>query len=211
MKAMTRVSDLLRSLGVPANRVVLDPAPGTATVRDLVRFNDTKPNGRLYELVDGTLVEKETGLRESFIAGALVEWLRVFSRENGNLGMVLGADGNLRLFKKTCRTPDVSFTSWDRLPGRKVPDDPVPHLAPDLAVEVLSRGNRPGEMKRKLKDYFRADVRLVWYVDPKSRTVTVFTSPTESVELGPDETLDGGDVLPGFEVKVADFFAELQG
>lgn len=60
------MSDLLRELGVSGKRVVLDPLPGTATVRELVRFNDTKVNDRLYELVDGTLVEKTVGLRESY-------------------------------------------------------------------------------------------------------------------------------------------------
>lgn len=209
METTFKMSDLLRSLGVSANRVVLDPLPGTATLRDLARFNDTKVNDRLYELVDGTLVEKVMGYRESFIAGVILEALRAYSRENGDLGLVVGADGTVRLFKKICRAPDVSFTYWDRLPDRKVPTAPIPDLAPDLAVEVLSRRNRPGEMKRKLKDYFRAKVRCVWHVDPATRTVLVFTSPTNPVELGEDDTIDGGEVLPGFELPVATLFAQL--
>src|SRR5207237_1801707 len=110
-------------------------------------------NGRLYELVDGTLVEKAMGFKESVIASLIIRALGKWSDDHGDLGLVSGADGSLRLFKSTCRTPDVSFIYWDRLPTRKVPSEPVPHLAPDLAVEVISKGNRPGEMNRKLKDY----------------------------------------------------------
>jgi len=210
MKTLTRVSDLLRSLGVSANRVVLDPAPGTATVRDLVRFNDGRINERLYELVDGTLVEKAMGYQESTLAILIGRALGKWSDENGDLGNVSGADGGIRLSKSSARLPDVSFTYWDRFPDGKVPADPVSDLAPDLAVEVLSRSNRPGEMNRTLKDYFRANVRLVWYVDPKSRSVTAYTSPTDAVRYGPNDTLDGGDVLPGFTLTVASLFGRIQ-
>jgi Uma2 family endonuclease len=107
------------------------------------------------------------------------------------------------------RIPDVAFTSWDRLPGRRRPGSPVPLLAPDLAVEVLSRSNTPGEMALKRQDYFTAGVRLVWEIDPEARTVVVYTSPTHAVTLGLADTLDGGLVLPGFTLPVQELFAEL--
>ncbi len=75
--------------------------------------------------------------------------------------------------------PDVAFMSWDRLPGKTVPDEAIPELAPDLAIEVLSAGNTKGEMERKLKDYFFAGVRLVWYIDWRRRTAEVYTSPDQ--------------------------------
>jgi Uma2 family endonuclease len=65
--------------------------------------------------------------------------------------MVLGSDGPMKLMKKLVRIPDVSFTNWDRVPNRRVPNEPVPNLAPDLAVEVLSEGTTREEMERKLK------------------------------------------------------------
>jgi Uma2 family endonuclease len=103
----------------------------------------------------------------------------------------------------------VSFTNWDRLPGRKVPTKPVPNVSPDLAVEVLSEGNTRTEMERKLKEYFLSDVRLVWFIDPDARTVRVYTSPDKVRELTAKDTLDGGTVLPGFAVPVAQLFADL--
>lgn len=125
--------------------------------------------------------------------------------------MILGADGPFHLMQKLVRIPDVSFTNWNRLPGRHVPTEPVPEVVPDLAVEVLSEGNTHEEMERKLKEYFLSEVTLVWFVDPKARTVRVYTSPDEVIELTEADTLDGGDVLPGFSVPVARLFADLGG
>jgi Uma2 family endonuclease len=203
------LAELLDSLGgISPRRVRMNPAPGTATVRDVVRLrNNTR---RLYELVDGTLVEKIMGAKESFIAVQVSTLLNAHSTSHGNLGMVLGADGMVKLMKELVRIPDVSFTSWDRVPGRVVPDEPVPDLAPDLAVEVLSEGNTREEMERKLKEYFLSEVRLVWYIDPRNRTVQVYTSPDDVTELGEGDTLHGGDVLPGFSVEVSRLFDHLK-
>jgi Uma2 family endonuclease len=115
----------------------------------------------------------------------------------------------MRLAPGLVRIPEVSFISWDRFPNRRLPDEPIPDLAPDLAVEVLSPSNTREEMRRKLHDYFTAGSRLVWFVDPAARTVTVYTSPDQSMVLRPDQTLDGGPVLPGFSLPLSQLFAEL--
>ena len=77
---------------------------------------------------------------------------------------------------------------------------------PDLAVEVLSKSNTAREMSDKLKEYFEKDVRLVWYVRPKLKVVDVYTSPDRFNRLTASMTLDGGDILPGFSVRVGDLF-----
>ncbi|AMV25795.1 hypothetical protein VT84_15465 [Gemmata sp. SH-PL17] len=203
------VGDLLASLGsISPDRVRMKPTPGRATARDVVRLR-TKTR-RLYELVDGTLVEKILGVKESFVAVCLSTLVSNYSEARGNLGMVLGADGPFKLMDKLVRIPDVSFTNWDRVPDRRVPDEPVPELAPDLAVEILSEGNTREEMDRKLKEYFLSEVALVWFIDPRKRTVRVFTSPDDVTELSETDTLDGGDVLPGFEVEVGQLFEQLR-
>ncbi|NLF06544.1 MAG: Uma2 family endonuclease, partial [Pirellulaceae bacterium] len=76
-------------------------------------------------------------------------------------------------------------------------------------VEIISRGNTRQEMERKLRDYFAAGTRLVWYVyhEPK-REVRVYASPEEYTTVGENETLDGGAVLPGFQLPLAELFAE---
>lgn len=115
----------------------------------------------------------------------------------------------MRLFAGLVRIPDVAFISWARLPGGTVPEEPVPELVPDLVVEVLSRTNTPGEMRRKRQEYFQAGAVLVWMVDPDRRTVTVFTSPTDFAEHAERDSIDGGTVLPGFTLSLAEFFQEL--
>ena len=202
------LGDLLASLGgISPDRVCWSPRPGTATVRDVVRLRDKSK--RLYELVDGTLVEKIMGAKESFVGVEVSFLLKSWNRDNGNLGMVLGADGMMEVMPDLVRIPDVSFTNWDRVPGRVVPDEPVPELVPDLAVEVLSEGNTREEMRQKLDDFFEAGVKLVWYIDLRTRTVRVFTSSDDVTELGEADTLDGGNVLPGFSVEVARLFDQL--
>jgi Uma2 family endonuclease len=82
--------------------------------------------------------------------------------------------------------------------------------APDLAVEIWSRGNKRKDMAEHVALYLRTGSRLVWVVDPQRRTVTVHRPNHEQVVLGGDDQLSGEDVLPGFACCVADFFYELR-
>ena len=201
------LADRIADLGeIPADRVRCDPSPGTATLEDLIRVNERR-DGRC-ELIDGTLVEKAVGWQESLLTGVLLRWLGTYVAEK-NLGVVTGPDGMIRLFSDTVRGPDVAFFSWPRLPGGTLPEAPVPDLIPDLAIEVLSAGNTRAEMARKRREYFHAGVRLVWIVHPRSRTIAVYTS-SEDVTVAEDgDIIDGGSVLPGWQVDTTLLFAEL--
>jgi Uma2 family endonuclease len=126
-----------------------------------------------------------------------------------NPGLVTGAGGMMRLAPGLVRIPDVAFVSWSRLPNRRVPTDPIPDVAPDLAVEVLGAGNTAREMARKCREYFVAGVHLVWFVDPQTRTVAVYTTPEQSTVLHAEHTLEGGTVLPGFTLPLRELFTEL--
>jgi Uma2 family endonuclease len=202
------LADVLEQLGgIDPSRVRGDVLPGRGTERDLIRLHER--TGRLYELVDGVLVEKAMGIRESFLAVWLNYLLQSFAQKK--LGIFLGADGAVRLLTRLIRVPDIAFISWERLPARgDVPDEPIGSVVPDLAVEVLSKNNTKGEMQRKLKEYFLAGVRLVWFVDPRARTVQVFTAPDAVVLLTEADVLDGGDVLPGFSLPVKTIFEDLK-
>ena len=205
--ATPTLADLLQKLGgISPDRVMAQPAPGTATVADVERVHSRER--RLCELVDGTLVEKPVGFREAVIAIFLAESLSRFVRPR-NLGLVTGADGMMAIFAGLVRIPDVAFASWQRIPGGRMPADPIPDLVPDLAIEVLSRGNTIAEMDRKRREYFRAGVRLVWEVDPEQRTAAVYTRPENAALLSEADVLDGGNVLPGFTLALRDVFAEL--
>ena len=199
-------ADLVERFGaIPLSRVRSDPPPGSASEDDVVEIHDHED--RLYELVDGVLLEKTVGTYEAYLAVLLIRLIGDFV-DRENLGIVLGADGIMRLAPGLVRIPDASFISWDRLPGGRIPREALWSLAPDLAVEVISRGNTPEEMQRKLEDYFATGVRQVWYVYPATREVRVFTSAEGSVVLREPETLDGGDLLPGLSLSLARLFAE---
>jgi len=199
------VADLLDQLGdIPPSRVLMDPAPGTATEKDVIAVEAR--DGRLCELVDGVLVEKPMGYDESRLAVELLLFLGLYLRQN-DLGTLAGADGTLRLMPGLVRIPDISFVVWGRMPPADAPARPIPDLSPDLAVEVLSEGNTPREMDRKLQEYFDAGARLVWYVEPRDRTVTVYTAPDQFTVLDETATLDGGDLLPGFALPLRELFA----
>jgi Uma2 family endonuclease len=201
------LADLLRRLGnIPARRVRLEPAPGTATERDLLRNNEGKFKTAICELVDGTLVEKPMGWEESAIAGLIIQALLNFVRPR-RLGTVLAPDGMLRLVPGLVRVPDVSFLVRGKLTRYRRGGQRIPPVAADLAVEVISKSNTKAEITRKLTEYFAAGTRLVWIVDPKTRTVRVYRAPGESVVLGLEDVLDGGDVLPGFQLSVRDVFS----
>ena len=208
LENVTTVRDLLRRLGnIPPERVRLHPTPGTATEKDVIEVLDRE--NRPCELVDGTLVEKGMGYQESRIAMLIGTFLNVFVLPR-KLGLVTGPDGTIKLFAGLVRMPDVAFTSWDRLPNRKLPRAPIPALAPDLAVEVLSRSNTKAEMTRKLGEYFDAGVRLVWIVDLRKRTARVYTAVDQSVLIQENQALDGGDVLPGFVLPLSELFADVE-
>jgi Uma2 family endonuclease len=200
------IADLLKRLGnIPARRVRLDPAPGTATEKDVLKVLDRE--NRPCELVDGTLVEKPVGYEESEIAATIIILLGSFVRRH-KLGIVTGPDGSIRLFPGLLPIPGVAFASWDCFPGRKRPKAPIPDLATDLVVEVLSKGNTKAEMNRKLREYFEAGVRLVWMVDPNKRAVRVHTAVDQSVLLAEDQSLDGAAVLPGFVLPLNEQFVK---
>jgi Uma2 family endonuclease len=203
------LADLLAHLGgIGAERIRLRPPPGTATEEDVLRIQ--REEDRLYELVEGVLVEKVIGYHESRL-GMWIGYLLQQYLDTNDLGELAGADGTLRLMPRLVRIPDLSFVSHRRMEECPNADAPIPDLTPDLAVEVLSEGNKPGEMKRKLKEYFFCGVTLVWLVGPHKRTVQVSTAPDQSVVLTEQQELTGEPVLPGFRLPVARIFAKTKG
>lgn len=202
------LADVLERLGnIPPHRVRANPPLGEATERDVLRILEHE--NRLCELVEGTLVEKPMGFLESFLAGVINRLLGNFVEEH-DLGIVSVPDGTLRLMPGLVRMPDVAFISWNQLPDQKCPNEPIPSLYPELAVEVLSESNTRSEMKRKLGEYFSSGTQLVWLVDPIERIVDVYTAPDRFTRLEEGDVLDGGDLLPGFELPLKDLFARVE-
>jgi Uma2 family endonuclease len=157
-----------------------------------------------HELSEGVLVREPRPGRPHGTAVALAaHHLVAYALEHGGFvtaetGHVLGED------PPTVRGPDVAYTRREPVPYGK----PTGFIrgAPDLAVEVISPTNRWADIRAKVRQYFEAGSRRVWIVDPETRSVVVHTSPDASRTLTADDTLEGGDVLPGFRLEVAQLF-----
>ena len=195
------------SLGdVPLERIVTDPWPGTAGEQDLLVFAER--DKRLCELIDGTLVEKPLSAYESMIGVRLAAALLVFVQAR-KLGFVMGADGMNRMASGNIRMPDVTFVSVDDTPNREFPKTPIAMLRPTIAAEVLSPSNTAAEIRLKLREYFQSGTQLAWVLDPETQTIDIYdkTSAKPIRVLVSTDVLDGGTVLPGFQIPVADLFA----
>ena len=172
--------------------------------------------GKRLELVRGHLVVREPpGWRHGEIAARLVVALSVFLNRDRDLrgdavtrGRVLTCDAGFTLARNpdTVRGPDVAYVSRERWAG------PSPRgfgeLAPDLAMEVRSPTDRIGAVLAKVGDLLDAGSQLVWVVDPDRRLVTVYRADGSQAIVSNEDVLDGGEVLPGFELRLVDLFAE---
>lgn len=205
---LENLGELLRQLGdIPPERVRLNPSPGQATKKDLLRLLDR--DNILCELVDDTLVEKAVGQVESLLAGWLIHCLWSFL-ETRDLGRVFGADAPFELRPRLIRLPDVAFVSHQRLPQGDGRRKPVATWVPELAVEIVSKGNSKREIERKLSEYFDAGVVLVWIVDPRKKSVKVYRDINTFETLGERDRLSGGSVLPGFSMSIREWFAKIE-
>jgi Uma2 family endonuclease len=195
-------AELHRRLGgIPLERIRARPAPGTATEKDLL-----KPHGPTCELIDGVLVEKPMGTRESLLAMEIAGRIHDHIQPH-DLGVILGEAGFIRVGPEQLRAPDVTFIPWSAFPDDELPDDAFWSVSPGLVVEVLSPTNTTPEIDRKLAELFGVGCKLAWVIDPETQTAKVYTSAKRFKELDKAGTLDGGRVLPGFKLPLADLFA----
>ena len=201
--APVTAAEIVEQFGdVPLHRIVMDPAPGTATQEDIDRVK--RRTGRLCELIDGTLIEKAVSAESDLMGLELATLIRNAIRGK-KVGWVLGGQAFLRLTGRRTRAADVAVIRAEQIPSGRFPSEPTyPDLYPDLAIEVLSPSNRPGEMRRKRQDFFAAGTRLIWQVDPAAGTCEVYTAVEEPDEtVSADGTLDGRDVVPGLSIPLA--------
>lgn len=165
------------------------------------------PDGDRYELVDGNLVERNMGAKAGWVANRCGRYLDVFCDEHRQ-GWVLNAETGYQCFPGSpfkVRKPDVSFIRFGRLPGEELPDGHI-LIPPDLAVEVVSPNDLAYEVDEKIQEYLEAKVRLVWEVNPKTRTVWVHRLDGSGSKLRETDELSGENVLPGFRCPLCALF-----
>lgn len=163
------------------------------------------------ELVRGVVVKTgmtPTSTGHMFIAGWLTHVLYAYVEQH-DLGNVTTAEGGFILSDDptSVRAPDIGFIAKARL------ENTTPERffsgPPDLAVEIVSPSDRAGDIQTKITDYLTAGTRLIWVVYPDTRTVVVHYPDGTARSFTEADTLDGGDVLPGFSLPVAEVFKKL--
>ena len=166
------------------------------------------PNdGQLHDLIDGEVrTMSHPGGLHGEVAGEAFRLLSNHVKAHG-LGRMYAAETGflIRRDPDTVRAPDVGFVRRERLAEIVDRRKYVP-FGPDLAVEVESPNDRPGEVAEKTRDWLAAGTRLVWNIDPESRTATVHRPDAPAIALTEDDFLDGEDVVPGFRCRIADLF-----
>ncbi len=196
------LADLVNRLGgIPLTRIKLRPAPGTATEEDVIRV-------KCCELLDGVIVEKGMGWEESVWEVEIAGMIRDFIKGK-RIAVIAGSDGLSRLNEGQVRIPDVGVYLLSRFPGGKAKRAAICDMAPDWAIEVLSRSNTKREMESKRVQFFAAGTRRMWIVDPRKRTIEDWASAKEMHILTAEDTADLGEILPGFKLPIADWFAEV--
>jgi Uma2 family endonuclease len=171
----------------------------------------TLPDGKSYELVHGELLERKMGMESSWVGGRVLTLLGRFCDEH-SLGWTFSAENGYQCFPDDpgmVRKPDVSFVRFGRFPGGALPKGWA-KIPPDLAVEVLSPNDTTYELDEKLEDYQKAGVRLVWVINPNSRTVRIHRGDGTVGYLREDGELSGEDVIPGFRCPVRDILPPRQ-
>jgi len=202
VRSFTLVELAERFGDIPANRICMSPPPGQATEEDVLYYDDHED--RLFELVDGTLIEKAMGSYESHIAGQIFGFLFIYIQAHP-IGKLFPGDGQLRLRKQRIRIPDVSFVTNERVQRSDFKKAQIASLSPNLAVEVISESNSKKEMDDKLKEYFATGSEEVWYVYPLTRELHQFTSLSEVIVHREDGVVTTR-LLPGFELAVKEIF-----
>ena len=174
------------------------------TAAELGRIN--LPN-KSTELVRGQLVVREPPSTEhGRLQTNLAYLITDFVRRN-QLGVVFGQDTGFRISSNpdTVRGPDVAYVAQDR--AGQIPRRGYAALAPDLLAEIISPEDRPGEILEKVGEWLQAGTKLIWVLEPRRQEVRVYRGDGSLTIVGPDGSLDGEDILPGFCCALADILA----
>lgn len=175
------------------------------TADELLRMPD---DGFRYELIEGELRRMSPAGDERGRVGMELAIPLGYHVKKNNLGKLYLAETGFLIETNpdTVRAPDIGFVRMERIQETsKVKSYRIG--APDLAVEVTSPSDTVSKVEEKVTEWLEAGASMVWIVSPKLKTVTVYRSLTNIITLTERDTLDGGDVVPGFQIPVAEIFA----
>jgi Uma2 family endonuclease len=184
--------------------VIMSTTHTLTTADELFAMPD---DGFRYELVKGELRRMPpAGSEHGAVIMNIGTPIDQFVKAHG-LGVVFGAETGFKITSDpdTVRAPDLAFVRRERIQPAGIPREYWPG-APDLAVEVVSPGDTYTEVEEKVHDWLNAGTRMVLVLNPRTRTVAIYTSHPNVVRLTESDVLDGGELLPGFTCRVAELF-----
>ncbi|MBI4578884.1 MAG: Uma2 family endonuclease [Planctomycetes bacterium] len=161
------------------------------------------------ELIQGELLRMSPGgFEHGTVAMEIGSYLADHVRRH-KLGIVTAAETGFRIARNpdTVRAPDAAFVAAARVSA--IPRRGFFEGAPDLAVEVVSPDDRWSEVTAKVTGWLQAGAKMVWVVDPPNRTIAVYAASADVRILREQDTLDGGDIIPGLRIPVRDVFSGL--
>jgi Uma2 family endonuclease len=160
--------------------------------------------GERYELINGELFTMPpAGNEHGFVADVISGEVYIYLKQN-KIGIGLAAETGFytRGDKRTVRAADYTFLRQEKIPEGGLPKG-FSDIVPDLVVEVVSPGDSASYMEQKTLEWLEFGVRLVWLIYPNSQRVHVYQQGERNPEiLTVEDTLTGGEVLPGFELDV---------
>ncbi len=179
------------------------------SLEEFLAASDTKPASEYVcgEVTRKPMPDNAHGIIQLYLGALLLQFVKAagIGRVRTEWRCIFGPEGGRRAY-----VPDVVYVSFARMPPGDARVNQYVRTAPDLVVEVLSRNQNAKRFAQKLQFYLRHGVRLVWVVDAREETITVFSPNHDDVTLRVGDSLDGGAVLPGFRVAVAEIMAQLQ-
>lgn len=185
--------------------ILPEDAMSTSTLMTAEQLFALSPRLPRAELIEGELHEMSpSSLDHIIIAGRLISRLGPFVYEH-QLGEVGSSEGGFVIERDpdTVLAPDIVFISHTRLAQIRGPKG-FAVGAPDLAVEVLSPDDRPKEVERKAERWISAGVKLVWVINPRTRTATIYRPGVDPITISAADDLTGEDVVPGFRCRLGD-------
>jgi Uma2 family endonuclease len=158
-----------------------------------------------YEIVYGEIKERPLanpahGRIQAVVGTELVNFV-----EENNLGAVY-IETHFEFAENLSRVPDVAFVSFERFPASGEDESSRWHIAPDLAVEVVSPTDDYEDVQEKISEYFTFGVRQVWIISPETKTLSVYHSRKQITVFGEEDDLVCEDILPGFRLPLAEIF-----
>jgi Uma2 family endonuclease len=165
-------------------------------------------DGFNYEVVNGELVMSPKNNPEHGYICALLSSALLEHAKREKIGAVFDSNTGFWMENENCRAPDISFVSKERLHGSKRPARSFFKFAPDLAIEVLSPNNTRSEIQERLRDFFASGTKLVWIIDPETKSAEICHGLEKRRLVGPNGELNGEEVVPGFRYKLTELFKD---